>query len=76
MRTSALLLRSLLLTTLLVATPPLAAQDPALVEALAPIMMLEDRRELNPAVFAQALEHPEAQVRRAATVAIGRIGQQ
>jgi HEAT repeat protein len=54
---------------------PAIAQDPALVEALAPILMLEDRRELDPAVFAQALEHPEAQVRRSATVAIGRIGQ-
>jgi cyclophilin family peptidyl-prolyl cis-trans isomerase/HEAT repeat protein len=57
------------------AAAPGHAQDPALVEALAPIMMLEDRRELNPAVLAQSLEHPEAQVRRAATVAIGRIGQ-
>jgi cyclophilin family peptidyl-prolyl cis-trans isomerase/HEAT repeat protein len=66
---------SLLLTVVVGGTPRLAAQDPALVEALAPIMMLEDRRELDPAVFGQALEHPEAQVRRAATLAIGRIGQ-
>ena len=57
------------------AITPVTAQDPALIEALAPIMMLEDRRELNPAVLGQSLEHPEAQVRRAATVAIGRIGQ-
>lgn len=75
MRLATLSSRGLLLATLVGAALPLAAQDPVLVEALAPIMMLEDRRELNPGVFAQALEHPEAQVRRAATVAIGRIGQ-
>lgn len=54
---------------------PGAAQDPGLVEALAPILMMEDRRHPDPAALAQALEHPDPQVRRAAVVAIGRIGQ-
>lgn len=75
MRCTILPSSALLLATLIGPAVPLPAQDPALVEALAPIMMLEDRRELNPTILAQALEHPEAQVRRAATVAIGRIGQ-
>jgi cyclophilin family peptidyl-prolyl cis-trans isomerase/HEAT repeat protein len=56
---------------------PLAAvpaQEPALVEAVAPILMVEDRRVLDPTVLAPALEHPEATVRRVAALAIGRIG--
>lgn len=52
----------------------LSAQDPALIEALAPILMTEDRRELNAAILAPALEHPDVQVRRAAVLAVGRIG--
>lgn len=50
------------------------AQDPALVGALAPIVMAEDRRVLDVAVLAPALEHTDPLVRRAAVLAIGRIG--
>lgn len=50
------------------------AQDPALVEAIAPILQAEDRRVLDVGVLAQSLEHPEVTVRRTAVVAIGRIG--
>lgn len=69
-------MRIALLCCLLTLAPVrvLAAQDPALVEALAPILMTEDRRELNPAILAPALEHPEVRVRRAAVLAVGRIG--
>ncbi len=51
-----------------------AAQDPALVGALAPILMTEDRRVLDPGILGSALEHPDPVVRRAAVVAVGRIG--
>jgi len=66
----------LLAATLIVAALPLkvTAQDPALVEALAPILQAEDRRVLDVGVLAQSLEHPEVTVRRTAVVAIGRIG--
>lgn len=52
----------------------LLAQDPALVEAIAPILMTEDRRVLDAAVLVPALEHPDPAVRRVAVLAIGRIG--
>ncbi len=51
-----------------------AAQDPALVGAIAPIMMTEDRRVLDVGILGPALEHPDPTVRRAAVMAIGRIG--
>jgi cyclophilin family peptidyl-prolyl cis-trans isomerase/HEAT repeat protein len=51
-----------------------SAQDPALIEALAPILMTEDRRMLEPAILVPALEHPDPAVRRVAVLAIGRIG--
>lgn len=50
------------------------AQDPALVGALAPILMTEDRRVLDVGILAPALEHSDPTVRRSAVVAIGRIG--
>jgi cyclophilin family peptidyl-prolyl cis-trans isomerase/HEAT repeat protein len=53
---------------------PLAAQDPALVEALAPILMTEDRRVFDIALLGRAAAHPEALVRRSAMLAVGRIG--
>ncbi|MEI2718964.1 MAG: HEAT repeat domain-containing protein [Gemmatimonadales bacterium] len=53
---------------------PLAAQDPALVEALAPILMAEDRRLLDLSAMSRAIGHPDALVRRTAVVAVGRIG--
>jgi cyclophilin family peptidyl-prolyl cis-trans isomerase/HEAT repeat protein len=52
----------------------LTAQDPALVETLAPILMTEDRRVLEPAILMPTLEHPDPTVRRVAVLAIGRIG--
>jgi cyclophilin family peptidyl-prolyl cis-trans isomerase/HEAT repeat protein len=61
------------LAALLVA-PSLPAQDPALVEVLAPVLMSEDRRVLDVAVLAPALEHPDPFVRRITVLAIGRIG--
>jgi cyclophilin family peptidyl-prolyl cis-trans isomerase/HEAT repeat protein len=69
-------MRSLPLCVGLMALAPsfLPAQDPVLVGELAPIIMAEDRRVLDLAVLAPALEHPDPIVRRAAVVAIGRIG--
>lgn len=61
-------------SVMLLAAIPLAAQSPALIEALAPIMMAEDRRAFDAAAMAQAMANPEAQVRRAAVTAVGRIG--
>ena len=61
-----------LAATLLPASSP--AQDPALVEAAAPILMAEDRRALDVAVLPPALEHPDPLVRRLAVTAVGRIG--
>ncbi len=60
--------------TMLLTAVPLAAQSPGLIEALAPIMMAEDRRAFDAAAMAQGMANPEAQVRRAAVIAIGRIG--
>ncbi|HRP08207.1 MAG TPA: HEAT repeat domain-containing protein [Gemmatimonadales bacterium] len=63
-----------LLLAALLAAARLQAQQPAQVEVLASIMMTEDRRVLDPAILAPALEHPDPLVRRTAIVAIGRIG--
>lgn len=52
---------------------PLVAQDPATVEALAPLMMAGDRRAFDGALFAQSLNHPDESVRRFAAMTIGRI---
>ncbi|MES2123806.1 MAG: peptidylprolyl isomerase [Gemmatimonadota bacterium] len=53
---------------------PVLAQDPAVVEALAPLMMAGDRRAYDGALFAQSLGHPDEGVRRFAAMTIGRIG--
>jgi cyclophilin family peptidyl-prolyl cis-trans isomerase/HEAT repeat protein len=72
--------RLLILGALLLVTPPRPShaqaqdQDQALIEALAPILMTEDRRVLDPGVLLPSLEHPDATVRRAAVLAVGRIG--
>ncbi|HET9066829.1 MAG TPA: HEAT repeat domain-containing protein [Gemmatimonadales bacterium] len=64
-----------LLLALLGASPSLLpAQDAALVGDLAPILMAEDRRVLDTAVFARAMEHPDPLVRKTAITAMGRIG--
>ncbi|MBA2291475.1 MAG: HEAT repeat domain-containing protein [Gemmatimonadales bacterium] len=54
--------------------PTLIAQDRATVEAIAPILMAEDRRQFDAALFERSLIHPDLAVRRAAALAIGRIG--
>ena len=72
------------LLILLVAAPlaksaPLAAQDrrrplgASDVNAIARVLMLENRREFDSATFARALAAPHAEVRRRAVLAIGRI---
>lgn len=65
---------TLLAASLVLAARPLLAQDPAVVEAIAPILLTEDRRVFDLAALAPALEHPDVTVRRVATTAIGRIG--
>jgi cyclophilin family peptidyl-prolyl cis-trans isomerase/HEAT repeat protein len=52
----------------------MAAQDPAQVEALAPILMMEDRRVFDPDLFATSIVYPDPLVRRSAARAIGQIG--
>ncbi len=71
MRLSPLLLAA---TGLALLAAPLTAQDPALVEALAPLLMAEDRRQLDLTAMARAIGHPDPLVRRTAVVAVGRIG--
>jgi len=56
------------------AATPCAAQDVGLVEALAPILMAEDRRLFEPGLFSRSIIHSDPTVRRVAAVAIGRIG--
>jgi cyclophilin family peptidyl-prolyl cis-trans isomerase/HEAT repeat protein len=53
---------------------PLTAQDPAQVEALAPLLMAEDRRAFDPAVLEQGLRDPDPLVRQTAATTVGRIG--
>lgn len=60
--------------SLLLRVAPLAAQDPATVEALAPLLMMEDRRAFDAAVLAPRLTNPDALIRRTAVMTIGRIG--
>jgi cyclophilin family peptidyl-prolyl cis-trans isomerase/HEAT repeat protein len=68
-RTAALTLFSALTWSI-----PLAAQDPAQVEALAPLLMTEDRRDFEPALLARGLNNPDPLVRQTAVTTIGRIG--
>ena len=62
------------LAVLVGAAAPLAAQDPATVEALAPLLMAGDRRAFDEALFSRSLLSPESAVRRTAAVTLGRIG--
>ena len=53
---------------------PATAQDPAQVEALAPLLMLEDRRDFNAAALSRGLNDPDPLVRQIAVTAVARIG--
>lgn len=53
---------------------PLVAQDQAQVEALAPLLMAEDRREFDAGVLSRGLNDPDPLVRQTAVTAVGRIG--
>ncbi len=55
-------------------TSPSAAQDNALVEAVAPLLAVEDAREWAPATLESGIQHPDPLVRRVAAMAIGRVG--
>ncbi len=50
------------------------AQDEAVVDIIARVLLAEDRRELDIELLSEAAEHPEPVVRRRAALAIGRIG--
>lgn len=52
----------------------LPAQDPAQVEALAPLLMAEDRRQFDPGAFNLGSNDPDPVVRQTAITAMGRIG--
>jgi cyclophilin family peptidyl-prolyl cis-trans isomerase/HEAT repeat protein len=73
MRIISVLAASVMCATLAGATP-LAAQDPALVEVVAPLLQAEDAREWRPERFKAGLESPEGLVRRTAALAVGRVG--
>ncbi len=55
---------------------PLAAQEEAVIEQLAPVLAAEDARDFQPALFARALVAPDSMVRRLAAIGAGRIGDQ
>lgn len=57
-----------------VGAPALAAQDPAQVEGLAPLLMAEDRRAFDDALFQKAVNDPDPLIRQTAVLSIGRIG--
>lgn len=65
---------SLFVVTALTLAPPVVAQDPALVEAVAPLLQAEDARAFDSTTFTNALNHPDPIVRKTAVTAIGRIG--
>jgi len=52
----------------------LRAQDPAQVEALAPLLMAEDRRQFDLGAFNLGSNDPDPLVRQTAITAMGRIG--
>lgn len=53
---------------------PIAAQDEAVVEQLAPVLAAEDARDWRGSLFEKALVAPDSLVRRIAALAAGRIG--
>jgi len=61
-------------TALAVAAGPMAhAQQEAQVEAIAPILMAEDARRWDEALFRRGLEHSDPLVRKKAALAVGRL---
>ena len=60
----------------LLCAAPLAAQQEAVVEQLAPVLAAEDARDWRPDLFRKALFAPDSEVRRIAALAAGRIGDQ
>ncbi len=52
---------------------PLVAQDPAEVEALAPLLMAEDQRSFDQAVLLAAVGNPDSVVRAQAALTLGRL---
>lgn len=53
---------------------PLAAQQEAVIEQLAPLLAAEDARDFQPDLYRRALVSPDSLVRRIAAVGAGRIG--
>ena len=58
----------------LLAARPLAAQQSAIVEQLAPLLAAEDARDFQPELYRKALVSPDSVVRRVAAIGAGRIG--
>ena len=52
----------------------MAAQDPALTDALAYVLQAEDQRRFDAPLLSSAARHPDRIVRRHAALAMGRIG--
>jgi cyclophilin family peptidyl-prolyl cis-trans isomerase/HEAT repeat protein len=70
------MLQRILVSLLVASAAPLralAAQDPGQVEALAPLLMAEDRRAFDPVLLARSVNDPDPVVRRTAATTIGRI---
>jgi cyclophilin family peptidyl-prolyl cis-trans isomerase/HEAT repeat protein len=58
----------------LLAARPLAAQQSAIVEQLAPLLAAEDARDFQPELYRKALVSPDSVVRWVAAIGAGRIG--
>jgi cyclophilin family peptidyl-prolyl cis-trans isomerase/HEAT repeat protein len=64
---------SLILATL-TAVSPAAAQDEAVIDAVAAILAVEDARRFDEAILADGARHSDRIVRRRVALALGRIG--
>ncbi len=63
-----------LLAALALAGRTVQAQHEAVIEAIAPVLMAEDARRFDLALFRRGLEHPDPLVRRKTALAVGRVG--
>ncbi|NNG17206.1 MAG: hypothetical protein HKM89_12065 [Gemmatimonadales bacterium] len=70
----ALWVPAVLLTGIAMPDARAMAQDNAMVEAVAPLIAVEDAREWASGTLRVGIQHPEPLVRRVAAMAIGRIG--